>query len=77
MFIWYKGIEAHLLSECKHWGERPYVSFVSLTYTYSPGTLVPWLADNQPVGLSQQASRHFLNSESNHDVEAKVQTFVQ
>ena len=59
IYILYKCIKAHLLSEWKHWGERAYASFVSLAYTCSPGTLVPKLADSQLVGLSQWAGKRF------------------
>ena len=48
-----------------------------LAYTCSPGTLAPGLADSQLVGLSQRASKCFLDLESNLEVEAKIQTFVQ
>ena len=63
--ILYKSIEAHLLSECKHWGERAYASFVSLTYTCSPGALAPKLVDSQLVGLSQQAGKCFSRRKQN------------
>ena len=53
------------------------MSFVSLAYTCSPSTLVPKLVDSQLVGLSQRASKCFLDLESNLEAEAKIQTFVQ